>query len=53
MIDVYQNLAHSLDEMPNGFPATESGVELKIVQKIFKPHEAEMALKIKSAPETK
>jgi len=52
MTDVYQDLAKKLDEMPNGFPATESGVELKILQKIFKPHEAEMALKIKSTPET-
>jgi Pyruvate/2-oxoacid:ferredoxin oxidoreductase delta subunit len=52
MTEVYQNLAHKLNEMPNGFPATKSGVELKILQKIFEPKEAEMALKIKPAPET-
>ena len=52
MMDVYQNLAHKLNEMPNGFPATKSGVELKILQKIFEPHEAEMALKIRTVPET-
>ena len=52
MIDVYQNLAHKLNEMPNGFPATKSGVELKILQKIFEPNEAAMALKIKPVPET-
>ena len=52
MSDVYQNLANKLNEMPNGFPATKSGVELKILQKIFEPNEAAMALKIRSAPET-
>ena len=52
MSDVYQNLANKLNEMPNGFPATKSGVELKILQKIFEPNEAAMALKIKPAPET-
>ena len=31
---------------------TESGVELKILQHIFTPQEAEMALKMRSVPET-
>ena len=52
MSDVYKRLAEKLDKMPNGFPATESGVELKILRKIFTPEEAEMALKIKPIPET-
>ncbi len=52
MTDVYQNLAQKLDEMPNGFPATKGGVELKILQKIFEHHEAEMALKIRPVPES-
>ena len=52
MTDVYQNLAQKLDEMPNGFPTTKGGVELKILQKIFEPHEAEMALKIRPVPES-
>lgn len=50
--DVYQRLARKLDELPSGFPATESGVELKILQKIFTPEDAEMALKIRPVPET-
>lgn len=50
--DVYQRLARKLDELPNGFPATESGVELKILQKIFTPEDAEMALRIRPVPET-
>ena len=35
MTDVYEQLAKKLDKIPNGFPATESGVELKILRKIF------------------
>ena len=52
MVNVYTRLAKKLDELPNGFPATESGVELKLLKKIFEPEEAEMALKIKPIPET-
>lgn len=52
MSDVYKRLADKLDKLPNGFPATESGVELKILRKIFAPKEAEMALKIRPLPET-
>jgi Na+-translocating ferredoxin:NAD+ oxidoreductase RNF subunit RnfB len=50
--DVYHRLAAKLDAMPNGFPATQSGIELKILQNIFTPDEAEMALKIRPMPET-
>jgi Pyruvate/2-oxoacid:ferredoxin oxidoreductase delta subunit len=52
MADVYKRLAKKLDELPNGYPETESGIELKILQKIFSPEEAEMALQIKPIPET-
>jgi len=52
MDDVYKRLATKLDRLPNGFPATETGVELKILRKIFAPEEAEMALKLKPVPET-
>jgi Na+-translocating ferredoxin:NAD+ oxidoreductase subunit B len=52
MSDVYKRLATKLDQLPNGFPATESGVELKILRKIFAPEEAEMALKLKTISET-
>lgn len=52
MTDPYRALATRLDELPNGFPATESGVELKILRKLFSPEEAEMAMQLKSAPET-
>lgn len=52
MNDAYRRLAKKLDELPNGYPATESGVELKILQKIFTPEEAEMTLKMRPMPET-
>ncbi|MBN1536473.1 MAG: 4Fe-4S binding protein [Anaerolineales bacterium] len=41
--DVYQQLARRLDETPNGFPATESGVELRLLAKVFTPEEAHLA----------
>lgn len=52
MEDVYRLLAKKLDGLPSGYPATERGVEIKILEKIFSPEEAEMALKIKPIPET-
>ena len=33
---VYKKLAQRLDMIPNGFPETESGVELKLLAKISK-----------------
>ncbi|MDQ7783308.1 MAG: 4Fe-4S binding protein [Desulfomonilaceae bacterium] len=52
MSDVYRRLAERLDSLPNGFPATENGLELKILRKIFSPEEADMALKMRTTPET-
>jgi electron transport complex protein RnfB len=44
MSDVYPKLAQHLDSLPAGFPATESGVELRILKRLFTPQEAEVAL---------
>jgi electron transport complex protein RnfB len=52
MSDVYTRLRRALDALPHGFPATESGVELTILRKIFSPEDAAMALKLKPLPET-
>ena len=52
MTDVYRRLAKRLDGLPQGFPATTSGIEIKILKKIFAPDDAEMALKLKPIPET-
>jgi len=50
--DVYERLAKRLDSLPNGFPRTASGVELRILRAIFPPEDAAMALRIKPIPET-
>ena len=42
-MDSYQKLAERLDQIPNGFPKTESGVELKLLAKLFTPEEAALA----------
>jgi len=41
--EIYDRLVDALDALPNGFPRTESGVELRILKKAFKPEEAEVA----------
>jgi Pyruvate/2-oxoacid:ferredoxin oxidoreductase delta subunit len=41
--DIYRKLARRLDAIPNGFSATESGVELRLLAKIFTPQEAALA----------
>lgn len=43
MQDVYQKLATHLDNLPGGFPATENGVELRILKRLFTPKEAQIA----------
>ena len=40
--DIYRRLAQKLDAIPNGFPATESGVELRLLAKMFTPEEAQL-----------
>ena len=48
--DVYSELARYLDDLPGGFPATESGVELRILRRLFTPEEAELALRLGPIP---
>ena len=38
-MDPFQKLAERLDQIPNGFPKTGSGVELKLLAKLFTPEE--------------
>ena len=42
--EIYRKLAQRLDTIPNGFPATESGVELRLLEKMFTPEEAALAV---------
>jgi formate hydrogenlyase subunit 6/NADH:ubiquinone oxidoreductase subunit I len=50
--DIYQQLRKHLDSLPVGFPATKSGVELRILRRLFTQEEAEMACQLKPFPET-
>jgi Fe-S-cluster-containing hydrogenase component 2 len=52
MDNVFRRLAAKLDELPHGFPPTRGGVELRILEKIFSPEDAEMALRLLPLPET-
>lgn len=47
MDDNYKKLREFLDSLPNGFPASESGVEIEILRKIFTEEEAEVFTKLK------
>jgi Na+-translocating ferredoxin:NAD+ oxidoreductase subunit B len=42
-MDAYEKLAEKLDDLAEGFPRTETGVELKILAKLFTVKEAEIA----------
>lgn len=50
--DIYRKLASVLDTLPQGFPATESGVEMKLLKKVFTPEEADLFCDLKLTPET-
>jgi electron transport complex protein RnfB len=39
-------LQKHLDKLPIGFPATESGVEIRLLRQLFTPEEAEIATKL-------
>lgn len=48
---VYEKLARCLDDLPAGYPRTESGVELRILRRLFTPEEAGLALHLTLVPE--
>ena len=43
METVYEKLRDHLDSLPGGYPATDSGVELRILKRLFTPEEATLA----------
>ncbi|SDP58633.1 ATP-binding protein [Desulforhopalus singaporensis] len=51
MGDIYKELATHLDNLPGGFPETASGVELRILKRLFSPEEALVATKLTMKPE--
>ena len=42
-MEVYKKLALKLDDLPNRYPATESGIELRLLEKYFLLSEAILA----------
>ncbi|MBD3414839.1 MAG: 4Fe-4S dicluster domain-containing protein [Candidatus Aminicenantes bacterium] len=48
---IYKKLARHLDDLPGGFPETKSGVELRILRRMFTPEQARLALKLTLIPE--
>ncbi|MFH0769485.1 MAG: 4Fe-4S binding protein [Chloroflexota bacterium] len=48
---VYRDLQKHLDRMPVGYPATESGVEIRILKHLFTPEEAKLAMQLSMVPE--
>ncbi|MEW6440606.1 MAG: 4Fe-4S binding protein [bacterium] len=50
--EIYKKLAGVLDTLPNGFPATDSGLEIKILKNIFTPEEADLFCDLRLTPET-
>jgi Na+-translocating ferredoxin:NAD+ oxidoreductase subunit B len=49
--DVYEGLAAHLDRLPAGFPRTPTGVELRILKRLFTPEEAALAQLLTMKPE--
>jgi Na+-translocating ferredoxin:NAD+ oxidoreductase subunit B len=44
--EVYRTLQKHLDQQPVGYPATRSGAELRLLERMFTPEEARLALKL-------
>ena len=44
--EVYRELQKALDKLPIGYPETESGVEIRILKKIFSPEQAFVGSKL-------
>lgn len=48
---IYRDLQKHLDRLPISYPATESGVEIRILQHLFTPEEAKIAMHLSMIPE--
>ena len=50
--EIYHRVAKVLDALPNGFPSTPDGLEIKLLKKVFTPDEAELFCDLKPGLET-
>jgi electron transport complex protein RnfB len=48
---IYRRLARHLDTLPGGFPSTTTGVEMRILRRLFTPEEAALAVHLTLIPE--
>ena len=48
----YERLAKTLDTLPNGFPPTSDGSELRLLAKLYTPEEADLASQLHIMLET-
>ncbi len=48
---LYRKLARHLDDLPGGFPSTDSGVELRILRRLFTLEQAALAVHLTLIPE--
>jgi len=48
----YKRLAERLNELPHGYPPTEDGVELRVLEWLFTPEEAALAAQLRLTKET-
>ena len=48
----YQSLADRLNSLPSGYPPTDDGAELRILEKLFTPDEAALAAQLRLTKET-
>ncbi|MCP3941122.1 MAG: 4Fe-4S dicluster domain-containing protein [Desulfobacteraceae bacterium] len=49
---LYDDLQVFMDKLPSGYPKTESGVEIRILKKLFTPEQAKLFMKLTLEPET-
>jgi len=45
--DVYRRLAEHLDRLPDGFAPSETGADLRLLERLFTPEEAKLAVHLK------
>ena len=48
---IYKRLADHLNDLPGGFPPSDTGVEIRILKRLFTHEEAEFALHLTLIPE--
>jgi len=50
-MDIHERLARFLDDLPGGLPRSQTGVELRILRKLFSPEEAALTCHLTLLPE--